>query len=238
MPRPLLFLPLFTNVLEEEFSEVGFAPVRQLWGSLNSDWETSCALAQRLGSLCLVRRLPAASFFRPPHLAHGSPHSGNGNPVSLLALPQLTVALQGGVVVLLELSPQSAALFDGGDGRCRSGGLWGTYLSSLFSKTQIPLESGHRYAERPNDFLPRDATVHSSKHLQSQIERVRSHPGSVDWLPPSAPGALVAGLAVSVMAIKDRRARWPFGSPRPVCCPLEVTLRPLHALPEALPRGG
>src|SRR5215210_1963772 len=62
--------------------------------------EDSCALAKHLCSLRLVRRLPVTRSLRPTQLAHGPTHGGDGNPDPLLALPQLAVALQGGVVVL------------------------------------------------------------------------------------------------------------------------------------------
>src|SRR5829696_5730493 len=55
--------------------------------------EDSCALAKHLCSLRLVRRLPVTRSLRPTQLAHGPTHGGDGNPDSLLALPQLAVAL-------------------------------------------------------------------------------------------------------------------------------------------------
>jgi hypothetical protein len=113
------------------FSEDPHSPGQRPMRFTNPDCEASCALAKHLWSLRLIRRLPATSLFRPPQLAHCSPHRGDGNPVPLLALPQFAVALQGGSVVLFELSPQSAALLDGGAERCTSGGPWGTYLSGL-----------------------------------------------------------------------------------------------------------
>src|SRR5687767_13700850 len=109
-------------------------PGPALLRSTNLNREASCALAQHLCSLRLIRRLPATSVFRPTQPAHGSPHGGDGNPDSLLALPQLAVVLQGSVVVLFDLLPQSAALLDGGaDRKCTSGEPSGTYLSSLSS---------------------------------------------------------------------------------------------------------
>src|SRR5215204_112278 len=48
----------------------------------------------------------------------------------------------------------------------------------LSSLSEIPINSGHRNTEGPYHFLLGDATVHRVKHLQSQIERIRFHPGS------------------------------------------------------------
>jgi hypothetical protein len=107
---------------------------------------------------------PSDLYFRPSQLAHGSPHGGDGNPDPLLALPQLAVALKGGVVVLFELSPQGAALLDGGaDRKCTSGESSRSYLSGLSSQSQIPINGGRRNTEGPNDFLSGHAEVHSGK---------------------------------------------------------------------------
>src|SRR3712207_846765 len=175
-PRSTLFP--YTTLFRSSPRSPGPTPMRVVaWAK-----EVSCALAKHLGSHRLVRRLPATSVFRPPQRAHGSPHGGDGNPDPLLALPQLAVALQGGVVVFFELSPQGAALLDGGaDRRCTSGESSRTYLSGLSSQSQIPINGGRRNAEGPNDFLSGNAEVHSGKHLESHIERVGFHLGSLPW---------------------------------------------------------
>src|SRR5215203_4806677 len=75
--------------------------------------------------------------------------------------------------------PQRPALLDGGaDQRGASGGSSRSYLSRLSSLSEIPINSGHRNTKGPYHFLLGDATVHRVKHLQSQIERIRFHPGS------------------------------------------------------------
>src|SRR5829696_5950941 len=79
----------------------------------------------------------------------------------------------------LRVASQRPALLDGGvDQRCASGGSSRSYLSHLSSLSKIPINSGHRNTEGPYHFLLGDATVHRVKHLQSQIERIRFHPGS------------------------------------------------------------
>src|SRR5215211_8649996 len=91
--------------------------------------EASRLLIRHPPSVEHLGRLPAAPLFLPPQPAHGPPHGGDGDPLPLLDLPHLAVALQARTVVLRELPPQGAALLGGGDERPTSGGTRGAYLS-------------------------------------------------------------------------------------------------------------
>src|SRR5215208_8154252 len=55
--------------------------------------EASRLLVRHPPSVEHLGRLPAAPLFLPPQPAHGPPHGGDGDPLPLLALPQLAVAL-------------------------------------------------------------------------------------------------------------------------------------------------
>jgi hypothetical protein len=76
----------------------------------------------------------------------------------MLFLPQLAVALQGGVTIELKLCPQGSPLLDSGadDGSASGLGLGGE-LSGFSSSPQVALYGWQRDAEDPYELSPHSA---------------------------------------------------------------------------------
>src|SRR5215216_5479619 len=98
----------------------------------------SSHLAKHFSLLRFVRRHPDSFFERPTEPAYRPAHGGDGDLISLLALPKQAMFLQSGVIVLFELFPQGSSVLYALANRERTFG-WrlGRHRSCLSSESQI-----------------------------------------------------------------------------------------------------
>src|SRR5215212_6542172 len=110
------------------------------------------------------RSVAASVFFvAPPQLpSYGPAHGRDGHPNARLLLPQLAVALQGGVVVRFKLLPQEPLLFGAReDAPPPPRGEPGREVLAFPLHLDPALEGGKGDGEDLNDLLPRDAPLDS-----------------------------------------------------------------------------
>src|SRR5829696_8709528 len=91
--HPIAYKVRAANFLPTALSEVRFVLPDDSGLYANEDRDASRLLIRRPPSVDLLGRLPAAPLFLPSQPAYGPPHGGDGDPLPMLALPQLAVAL-------------------------------------------------------------------------------------------------------------------------------------------------
>src|SRR5215216_1038717 len=140
----------------------------------------SSHLAKHFSLDRFVRRHPDSFFERPTEPAYSPAHGGDGDLISLLALPQLAMSLQSSVIMLFELLPQSSSvLYALADQERTFGRRLGCHRSCLSSQSEIASYGGLGDTQRVHYLISRRATIDGSNHSFPQIHRIGSHARSI-----------------------------------------------------------